>query len=138
VGKHGAYLAKEAMLLVVGRVDRSGEESKLVAADIIPLEQAYARLTAAVHVTLPTTGGMEQLDRLKTLLQSQPGKVRTVLHLATEHHGEVVETLPERYHVTVTADWLVRLRELVGAEHVRIESSPGGTKNGKNAHASPA
>jgi DNA polymerase-3 subunit alpha len=128
VGKHSAYLAKDAMLLVVGRVDRSGEESKLVAADIIPLQEAYGRLTAAVHVTLPTTGGLEQLDALKTLLQSQPGNVRTVLHLATEHHGEVVETLPERYHVRMTADWLAALRDLVGAERVRIESSPGVVK----------
>ncbi|NTV51942.1 MAG: DNA polymerase III subunit alpha [Candidatus Firestonebacteria bacterium] len=134
VGKHGAYLAKDAMLLVTGRVDRSGDESKLVAADIIPLEEAYARLTAAVHVTLPATGGQEQLEALKPLLLSQPGGARTVLHLVTEHHGEVVETLPERFQVKVSAEWLEQLRALVGSQRVRIEGVLGGNLNGRNGH----
>jgi DNA polymerase-3 subunit alpha len=138
VGKQGAALAKEAMLFVVGRVDRSGDESKLVAADIIPLEQALAHLSAAVHITLPTTGGPEQLEKLKALVQSQPGNARVVLHLVTEHHGEVLETLPERFQVRVSADWLARLRDLVGADRVRIEGSPTGVKNGKNGTSAQA
>jgi DNA polymerase-3 subunit alpha len=129
LGKHSRYLEKDAMLFVAGRVDRSGDESKLVATDIIPMAEAYLRLAKSVHITLSSTAGVEQLEALKRLLTGQPGNIRVVLHMVTEHHGEVVETLPERMSVRVTDEWLAQVRDLAGETHIRIEGNLGYGKN---------
>ncbi len=121
LGKHNRYLIKEAMLFVVGRVDRSGDESKLIATDIIPLEDAYVRLAKTLHLTVTATSGEEQLAALHQLVKTHPGNVRIVLHMFTEHHGEVVETLPDRFSVRLSDEWLEQVRDLLGETRVRIE-----------------
>jgi len=120
LGKHGRYLVKDAMLFVQGRVDRSGDEVKLVANDIVPMAEAYARLSKRLHLTMAATAGEELLAGLKDVLQRHPGTVRIALHLLTEHRGEVVELLPERYAVSVDENLVRTLRELMGAERVRV------------------
>jgi DNA polymerase III subunit alpha len=120
LGKHGRYLVKDALLFVHGRVDSSGDETKLVANDIIPLEEAYARLSQRLHVTVSATAGEELLPALRELLSRHAGGVRVMLHVQTEHRGEVAELLPERFAVSVTMELLTELRQLLGAERVRV------------------
>jgi len=121
LGSHKHYLAKESMVFVVGRLDRSGDEDKVVAIDIVPLDQAYARLTKTVHLTLPSTLGQETLESLQRVLLSRPGPASVVLHLQTSHHGEVVERLPERFHIALDANCHQQIIDLLGPERVRVE-----------------
>ncbi len=127
LGRHGNYLVKDAMLFVVGRVDRSGEETKLVATDIVPMSQAYARLSRNLHLYMGATLGEELLESLKELLAGQPGPVRVFLHVQTEHHGEVVEMLPERYAVTLSGNLVAELKRLLGTDRVIVEGFPPGS-----------
>jgi DNA polymerase III subunit alpha len=130
LGKHGRYLVKDSMLFVLGRVDTSGDEVKLVANDIIPLEEAFGRLSQRLHVTVAATAGEELLPALRELLARHAGGVRVVLHVQTEHHGEVTEQLPERFAVTVTPELVRALQELLGPGRVKVAGKGNG--NGKS------
>ena len=126
LGRHNQYLTKETMLFVVGRVDRSSDESKIIASDIIPLAQAYERLGKCLHLTVMNTVGEELLRELKSLLAAHRGPLRVKLHLQTGHHGEVVEMLPEPYGVHLSPELLAALQGLLGESRVAIESQRPG------------
>lgn len=121
LGRHKTYLVKGAMLFIVGRVDRSGEESKVVATDIVPFAHAYPRLSKSLHLFLPTTTGAEQLAVFKSTFAQYSGRTPVWLHLQTGHHGEVVERLPDRYGVTVDPKLLEQLQQLIDADRIRVE-----------------
>ncbi|MCK5242606.1 DNA polymerase III subunit alpha [bacterium] len=122
LGRHKTYLVKDAILFVVGRLDRSGDDSKVVATDIVPLSQAYSQLSKKLHLYLPLTMGIEQLEVLKNTLLRHSGATPVTLHLQTAHHGEVVEQLPKRYGVTVDMKLMEELKRLVERERVVIDS----------------
>ncbi|MBN1595689.1 DNA polymerase III subunit alpha [candidate division FCPU426 bacterium] len=123
LGRHKTYLVKDAMLFVVGRLDRSGDDSKVVAMDIVPLSHAYARLTKKLHLHLPLTAGVEQLETLKNILLKHSGATPVWLHVATEHHGEIIEQLPDRFGVTMDVHLLEELQGLFASNCTRIEST---------------
>jgi DNA polymerase III subunit alpha len=126
LGRHRTFLVKGALLFVLGRVDRSGEESRLVATDIVPFTQAYPRLAKKLILRLPPTLGTDQLGELKALLLKHTGSTPVWLQLATAHHGEVQEQLPEQFGVLVEESLLEGLGRLVGADRIEVEG-PGGT-----------
>lgn len=126
LGRHRTFLVKGALLFVLGRVDRSGEESRLVAADIVPFTQAYPQLSRKLILHLPPTLGTDQLGELKALLLKHSGATPVWLQLATAHHGEVREQLPEQFGVTVDEPLLEGLGKLVGPD--RIEIAGAGSK----------
>lgn len=132
LGRHRTFLVKGAMLFVQGRVDRSGEESRLVATDIVPFTQAYSQLSKKLVLRLPATLGTEQLGELKALLLRHTGATPVWLQLATAHHGEVQEQLPEQFGVTVDESLLEGLERLVGGDRVIVEGPPAGGRNRKN------
>jgi DNA polymerase-3 subunit alpha len=126
VGRHGRFLVKGALLFVVGRVDRSGDETKLVATDLVPLSEAYARLSRRLHLFVSATAGEELLNEIKGRLAGHPGQVHVVLHLYTSHHAEVVEGLSERYAVAVDEGLIAELQTLLGKDRVRVEGAANG------------
>ncbi|MCD4813657.1 DNA polymerase III subunit alpha [bacterium] len=121
LGRHKTYLVKDAMLFVVGKLDRSGDESKVVATDIVPLSHAYSQLTKKLRLLITVTTGIDQLESLKSILLKHSGPVPVVLHLQTTHHGEVIESLPERFGVTVTLSLLEALTGLIDSSRIKIQ-----------------
>lgn len=128
LGTHGRFLNKDAMCFVLGRVDRSGDEIKLVASDIVPLAEAYARLSQRLDLRLAATAGEELLGELHAVLARHPGPVRVFLHIQTEHRGEIVERLPEKYGVSVGPELIAELGRLLGADRVRVGARRGPTR----------
>jgi DNA polymerase-3 subunit alpha len=79
-------LQKEAALLVRGRLDLSGDEAKISAEELVPLDQALAK-AQAVHVRLDPGRGA---DRLKQWAQAHAGRTALWLHAASGR-DEVVQ-----------------------------------------------
>jgi DNA polymerase-3 subunit alpha len=71
-----AFLVKEAPLLVKGRLDLSGDEAKVSAEELLPLEGALARVQG-LHVRLEAREG----GRLKQWAQAHPGRTPLWLHV---------------------------------------------------------
>jgi DNA polymerase-3 subunit alpha len=79
-------LQKEAAFLVRGRLDMSGDEAKVSAEELCPLDEALGK-AQGVHVRLdPGKGG----ERLKQWAQAHPGRTALWLHAASGR-DEVVQ-----------------------------------------------
>ncbi len=125
LGSHRHYLHKDEMVFVQGRLDRSGEDNKIVAHDIIPFQEAYSRLSRQLVLTLHPTLGEEQLLAIKEILTRHSGNTPVVLRILSVHHGQVVEKLPERFQVTVSHDLIQALTTLMRSEDIEIKSAAG-------------
>ena len=110
-----SLVRKETMLIVKGRVDRSGEIAKVIASQILPLEEAEELLTKTVHINMTTTGlEGEMLNPLKKILLTHPGEAEVYLHLRTTHHGEAVISPGHRIKVKAIPELKKEIEELLG------------------------
>ncbi|MFH0910681.1 MAG: DNA polymerase III subunit alpha [Planctomycetota bacterium] len=118
-------LAVDRMLFVRGTVSRRREEPEIVVDEVIPMEHAVERLSAAAVLTLESPGLTgEQLDAIEDLLRAHKGECPLYLHL-TAHGGR-------RLFARAGRPWRVepsaRLREefdaLLGAGHLAFSATP--------------
>lgn len=110
-----ALVRKETMLIVKGRVDRSGEIAKVIASQLLPMEAAEELLTKTVHINMTTTGlEGEMLNPLKKILLMHPGEAKVYLHLRTTHHGEAVINPGPKIKVKATLEFKKEIEELLG------------------------
>ncbi|MBU4310749.1 hypothetical protein KKD34_04150, partial [bacterium] len=113
--QEASLVRKETMLIVEGRVDRSGEMAKVIASQILPMEEAEELLTKTVHINMTTTGlEREMLNPLKKILLTHPGEAKVYLHLRTTHHGEAVINPGPRIKVKATLEFKKEIEELLG------------------------
>jgi len=75
--KYGHLIAADAMVLVRGKYDRDDETSKLVVAEITPLEVIRERAVREVEITLSGKGlGKEVMRQVAAVLERHPGDRR--------------------------------------------------------------
>ena len=106
-----------------GRVDcRSDrDEIAVVAADVLPLEEARDRFTTQVSIVLKTgmlNNGEE--ERVRMLLNKFPGECPVVLQLKTGT-GEELVLKSKKFRVRAVPALLADLRVVLGKENVWIE-----------------
>jgi len=75
-GKFGHLIAADAMVLVRGKYERDEETSKLVVAEITPLEVIRERAVREVEITLSAKGGKELMRQVAAVLERHPGDRR--------------------------------------------------------------
>ncbi len=113
--KEASLVRKETMLIVKGRVDKSGEIAKIIASQTLPLEEAEELLTKVIHISMTTTGlEGEMLTPLKKILLAHPGEAKIYFHLRTIHHGEAVISLGPRIKAKATSELKRKIEELLG------------------------
>ncbi len=113
--QEASLVKKESMVIIKGRVDRSGETAKVIVSHILPLEEAEELLTKTVHINMTTTGlEGEMLIPLKRILLAHPGEARVYLHLRTAHHGEAVISPSSGIKVKATPELKREIEELLG------------------------
>ena len=113
--QEASLVRKETMLIVKGRVDRSGEIVKVIASQILPLEEAEELLTKAVHINMTTTGlEKEMLNPLKKIMLNHQGEAKVYFHLRTTHHGEAMISPGPRIKVKATPKLKKEIEELLG------------------------
>jgi DNA polymerase-3 subunit alpha len=92
----GKGLERGAAILVAGRVARDADRVRLVADDMLPLDEAAVDLAISVHLHLHTKGlSRERLERLEEVIRAHPGRCGLFLHLHLGQQAEVVQKLPE-------------------------------------------
>jgi DNA polymerase-3 subunit alpha len=92
----GKGLERGAAILVAGRVARDPDRVRLVADDMLPLDEAAVDLAISVHLHLHTKGlSRERLERLEEVIRAHPGRCGLFLHLHLGQQAEVVQKLPD-------------------------------------------
>ncbi|HDZ22619.1 MAG TPA: DNA polymerase III subunit alpha [Phycisphaerae bacterium] len=98
----GEQLVEDALVFVIGAVDRSRDRPNILVNKIIPIDQAIQELTQSVLIRLP--GGItdEMLEGLKACLSAHPGPAPVHVELQPQTRGDVRAT------VRLDAQWSVQ------------------------------
>jgi DNA polymerase-3 subunit alpha len=116
------YLREDQIVLIRGT--RSRDEAKVVAAEIIPVDQARMRLAKALDVTVSSPILTEEsVAELKRIVSINGGTLPVFIHVLTQSHG----TLTFRVRtgtVNPTDSFLEQLERHPAVEEVKMRPAP--------------
>ena len=116
----GKGLEEGAVILTSGRVARDADRVRLVADEMVPLDEAAVGLATSVRLHLHTQGlSREKLARLEKVIRAHSGRCGLFLHLHLGQHAEVVQRLPETSAVRPDGAFEADLRKELS--EVRLE-----------------
>ncbi len=119
------HLKMAAVVFVEGRVAIRDDRPRLIAQQIVPLEQGTSRLAKAVELILRTPGvEREFLEHLKTLLRKFPGSIPIYVTLEMPQVDPMRLKLAEDFRVDPHPELLEELGKLLGEEGVVVRRQP--------------
>ena len=118
-------LKPNAVVFVEGRVAMRDDRPRLIAQQIVPIEQGISKLAQAVELILRSPGmEKELLEQLKTLLAKFPGSVPMYFRLEIPKEPSMRLKLAEGFKVDPRQELLEELRLLLGDDAVVIKRQP--------------
>jgi DNA polymerase-3 subunit alpha len=113
-------LKPNAIVFVEGRIAIRDDRPRLIAQQIIPIEQAASKLAQAMELILRRHGEKDLLEQLKRLLARFPGVVPIYLRLEMPAQPSLRLKLAESFKVEPRQELLEELSQLLGEEAVVI------------------
>jgi DNA polymerase-3 subunit alpha len=122
--KNSSFLLKgEGPVFIKGKVDAGEESVKIIASEILPFEQAIAKLSTQVHLHIRSEGlGRDDLIAMKEIFVDCRGKCPAYLHLILPEEREAVISLGEEWRLESTDQLIQRMRDLLGYEAVTFQA----------------
>ncbi len=119
-------LKPNAVVLVEGRVALREDRPKLIAQQIIPIEQAPAKLAQAMELIVRGGSGIEKemLAQLKELLARFPGTIPIYLRVEMAQESSLRLKLAESFRVEPRLELLEALEQLLGENSIVITRRP--------------
>ncbi len=115
------YIYQGALLLVSGRVAKESGQVRLVADEIMLLEEAAADMASSVHLKLTVEGlSGEPLKELKQLLKTHPGSCPVYLHFGVGQQTVVVQKLPTSFRISPNKELQGRLTKQFGKDCLEV------------------
>jgi DNA polymerase-3 subunit alpha len=122
-GRFGHLVTADAMVLVRGKYERDDETSKLVVAEITPLEVVRERAVREVEITLPGKGlGKDLMRQVAAVLERHPGDRRVSFVVQVNGGGPTLRVRAATARRVRPTDNCVREIEAVcgpGSVHLR-------------------
>jgi DNA polymerase-3 subunit alpha len=119
------HLRPNAVVFVEGRVAVRDDRPRLIAQQVIPIEQGPSKLVQALELLLPQAGVEKPvLEELKEVLARFQGTVPIYLRLDMAEQPSMRLRLAETFKVEPTQDLLEELGRLLGEEAVVIKRQP--------------
>ena len=114
-------MRKDATLFVRGRVNSRDDIPKVIAEEVVPLDDVKKRFTRLISIDLQTAGlDPVLLQKLKEILGSHKGKVPVYINFR-EPGGKMAVINPgEDYRVDTTDELFQAIESLVGENAVKI------------------
>ena len=116
------YIEIDSIVFVQGRVTLRNEQPRVIASEIVPLEDARARYTNAITIRLWTPGLDEAiLKSLKSILALHPGKVPVYLSLTGQDKRSVTIQASPDFYVRATDNLALDIEKLLGEGVVKFQ-----------------
>ena len=124
-GQLAPQLKLSAVVFIEGRVAIQNDRPRLIAQQIIPMEQGTSRLTKAIELVLRRPGvEREFLEQLKTVLRKSPGTIPIYLTIEMPKEPPTRLKLAEEFKISPNPELLEELGRLLGDEAVIIRKQP--------------
>ncbi len=119
----GTLLQKDALIFVKGKIDARDDVAKLLADEIVPLEEVPERFTRLLAITLKTAGlGPEVLQEVRKILMKHKGGTPVYLTLQDPKGRMTVLDSGENLKVATSDVLFDELERLLGENSVKIRS----------------
>jgi DNA polymerase-3 subunit alpha len=120
--KYQALLAKDRLVALKGRLDRTGERVQIIAQEVIELNDLAVKWARGIRLKLNVVGLDDSLlPKVKEVCERYPGKAKVLFQLQTSHHGTFVVEAGAGLLVKPSQGFLKEIQPLVGEEGVEIE-----------------
>lgn len=114
-------LAEGNMVFIKGKVDARGDDPKILASEIIPLEEVKQKCTKSFIVMVNTTGLDENtLQAVQGILRRYKGTIPVFLQFAGKKGTYTMMELPPDYAVDPADELFNEVEKLLGPRSVRI------------------
>ena len=118
---NSALMRKDATVFIRGRVNSRDDIPKVVAEEVLPLDEVKKRFTRLVSIDLHTAGlDPELLQRLKEILGSHRGKVPVCLSFRDPSGKTAVVQPGDEFRVETTDELFQDIESLLGENAVKI------------------
>ncbi len=116
-----ALIQKDMAIFIRGKVNSRDDVPKVIAEEIVPLEEAKKRFTRLLSIDLHTAGlDADMLQRLKEILNRHKGRVPVYLSFR-DPAGKVAVIQPgEEFRVETTDELFQAIESLLGENAVKI------------------
>ena len=122
---HKTLMATDSLILIRGQISAKDEERKVVAAEVMSLEEAREKLTRSVHLTvLPEQSNDRTVQTLKETFGAYPGDCDVVFTVRSEEHGEVTVKAGENVRVAPSEEFIRAVRDILGKERASLCAAP--------------
>ncbi|MCZ6494080.1 MAG: hypothetical protein O6933_08385, partial [Planctomycetota bacterium] len=126
--RYGRLIRNDAIVALIGKVDRSRGEPQVIVEQVIRIEEVAQQVAARIELDLidepqgePLEGIMRSVeDLLRRATGNGGGSVEVLLHLHT--NGIRVALRPHGLRVTSAPDLIETLKQTLGPDHVRVIS----------------
>ena len=118
-------LIEDKPLLIQGQIQKDEQSVKILADEIIPINQAEETWTASVHVNLEISRtDRETLTDLHTILERHRGTCKAFLHLCGSDKTDSVISLPEALRLRAGGSLMREVNTFLGYRAVETRCSP--------------
>jgi DNA polymerase-3 subunit alpha len=121
--KFSSLVRVDSMVFITGRINLREEEAKLIAEEIIPLEEVKSKFTKAVLIRLSTPGlDRPLLDDLKSILSRHRGKIPVLLNFQEPSGKRISVSVGRNYSIKPDNLFLKEIETLCGAGSIGFKT----------------
>ncbi len=108
-------LKKEVPIYIKGQVDHNDDSVKILAREIVSLEEVRMKRTREVHLSVEKElMNPKAFEELKGILNKYPGSIPTYLHLLEPNKKETVLALPPDLEVELSDGFIHEVQKMLG------------------------
>lgn len=117
----GALLQKDAKIFIKGKINTRDDIPKVIADEIVPIEEVQAKFTRSIFIDL-NTAGLDPviLNDIKDILVKYPGTTPVFITFRDPNGKAAQISSGDRLRVKTSDDLLTSLERLVGENSVKI------------------
>jgi len=114
-------LKKDTLIFIRGKINMREDTPKVIAEEIIPLEQVEKKLTKVISIDLLTAGlGLETLKKIKDILANHPGQTPVYINFKDDLGKRIVVNSGEDFKVESGTPLFEELGQVLGNNAIKI------------------
>lgn len=126
-------LADEKIVILEAEVQKKENIVKLVAENIILIEQASHEWTTGVLIKVNAQDtSLKMLEKLKSIIKNYPGDCTTCLKIEIEDMPSVLVKFSDDYRIRVEPSFFAKVEKLLGAGTIETKCAPIKEKQKRN------
>ncbi len=116
-------LRPDAMVLAIGKGERSGDAIKLIVNEIVPLELACARFAKGVVLSIDAAAMSEDtVADLRRVAEAHRGSIPCFFDVALPGGNVHKRFRSAKFQIEISDDFIEKVEQLIGSDHLTITS----------------